>query len=101
MIIELFRTQGAIPPTVPKRPESQQEKWMELDFQFISGLCVWSQSTPRKRSQGILTTLKVLISVWSPILTLSEVTQDMEPLDRGLPSKPQIGITDLRGVEVS
>ena len=85
----------------PKWPESQQEKWIEPDFQLISGLCIWSQSTPSKRSQGILTMPNVFNSEWSPIITLKVVTWDMEPFDRGLPSKPQIGTTGLRGVEVS
>src|SRR5258708_2406740 len=85
----------------PKQPESQQEKWMELDFQLISGLCVWSQSTPNSRSQGILTIPNVFDSVWSPILTWNVATWDIEPFNRGLPSKPQIGIAGLRGVEDS
>src|SRR5258707_15775441 len=85
----------------PKQPESQQEKQMELDFQLITGLCVWSQSTPNKRSQGILTMPNVLTSVWSPILILNVATWDIDPFKRGLPSKPWIGIMGLRGVEVS
>ena len=50
----------------PKRPESQQENWMEPTHQFIFGLCFRSQSIPSNRSQGILTMPKVLNSEWSP-----------------------------------
>ncbi len=82
----------------PKHPESQQEKWMEPDFQFISGLWVWSQLMPSNRSQGMSTMPNALSSEWSPIFILSMATWVIEPLDRGLPSNPWIGIAGLRGM---
>ena len=85
----------------PKHPESQHENWMEPDFQFISGLWVQSQSMPSKRSQGMLTMPNVLSSEWSPILRLRETTWVIEPLDRGLPSNPWMGIAGLRGMDAS
>ncbi len=56
---------------------------------------------PSNKSQGMLMMPNVLSSEWSPILMLSVMKSVIEPLDRGLPSNPWIGIAGLRGVEGS